>query len=103
MFNLSRSYSIAEGLGGLGRSAARWMVGMGAQHLVLFSRSGPKSTAAFDLVKRLESGGTSAAARRFIYFSLVWSNVTASNAAYTKVSTMYYGPHGKASMKKVYQ
>lgn len=71
MFDLSRSYIIAEGLGGLGRSAARWMVGMGAQHLVLISRSGPKSTAAFDLVKGLEGGCTSVATRRFIYLSPV--------------------------------
>lgn len=74
MFDLSRSYIIAGGLGGLGRSAARWMVGMGgmgAQHLVLISRSGPKSTAAFDLVKGLEGGCTSVATRRFIYLSPV--------------------------------
>lgn len=71
MFDLSRSYIIAGGLGGLERSAARWMVGMGAQHLVLILRSGPKSTAAFDLVKGLEGGCTSVATRRFIYLSPV--------------------------------
>lgn len=30
---------------------------MGAQHLVLISRSGPKSKAGFDLVKELKDGG----------------------------------------------
>lgn len=51
------SYLIAGGLGGLGRSAARWMAQRGARHLILLSRSGPVSHAAQILVKELEGAG----------------------------------------------
>ena len=47
------SYLIAGGLGGLGRSAARWMARRGAKNLILLSRSGPKSSAASELLKEL--------------------------------------------------
>jgi acyl transferase domain-containing protein/NADPH:quinone reductase-like Zn-dependent oxidoreductase len=36
----NRTYVICGGLGGLGRSVARWMVERGARHLILISRSG---------------------------------------------------------------
>ena len=39
-FREDRSYVIAGGLGGLGRSAARWMVWRGARNLILISRHG---------------------------------------------------------------
>ncbi|KAG8157863.1 hypothetical protein KVR01_012135 [Diaporthe batatas] len=51
------SYLIAGGLGGLGRSTARWMAQRGARHLILLSRSGPKSKTAQELVKELEQAG----------------------------------------------
>ena len=49
------TYIIAGGLGGLGRSAARWMVYVGARNLILLSRSGPQSQAARDLIQELEA------------------------------------------------
>lgn len=51
------TYVIAGGLGGLGRAIAAWMVGKGARHLVLLSRSGPKSTAAATAVAELREQG----------------------------------------------
>lgn len=48
---------IAGGLGGLGRSAARWMASMGAKNLILLSRSGPKATAAQELIRELTDQG----------------------------------------------
>lgn len=51
------TYLIAGGLGGLGRSAARWMASMGARNLILLSRSGPKSDAAQELVRHLTEQG----------------------------------------------
>ncbi|KKA17425.1 hypothetical protein T310_8709, partial [Rasamsonia emersonii CBS 393.64] len=58
------TYLIAGGLGGLGRSAARWMADMGARHLILLSRSGPKSEAAQELLKQLEAMGVRVKAPR---------------------------------------
>ena len=49
------SYVISGGLGGLGRSMARWMAGRGAQNLILLSRSGASRDSAKDLVKDLEA------------------------------------------------
>lgn len=52
------TYVIAGGLGGLGRTIARWMVGRGARNLVLLGRSGVKTgTAASKLVKELSNQG----------------------------------------------
>lgn len=48
------TYVIAGGLGGLGRSAARWMAGRGAKNLILLSRRGPVQDAAKRLVQELE-------------------------------------------------
>ncbi|KAK2600653.1 hypothetical protein N8I77_010173 [Diaporthe amygdali] len=48
------TYVIAGGLGGLGRSVARWMAGRGARNLILLSRRGPVQEAAKQLVKELE-------------------------------------------------
>jgi len=41
-----RSYAVLGGLGGLGLTAARWLVDAGARHLVLVGRSAPSETAA---------------------------------------------------------
>ncbi|KAL8735004.1 MAG: hypothetical protein Q9166_001129 [cf. Caloplaca sp. 2 TL-2023] len=56
-FDPEVSYLIAGGLGGLGRSIARWMASRGAQHLILLSRSGPKSDPAKELLIELRSQG----------------------------------------------
>ena len=44
-FRPDRSYLISAGASGFGLEVARWMAGRGARHLVLMSRSGPKSDA----------------------------------------------------------
>ncbi|KAF2871202.1 hypothetical protein BDV95DRAFT_443995, partial [Massariosphaeria phaeospora] len=51
------TYMIAGGLGGLGRSCASWMVTNGARHLILVSRSGPKTAAAQEFVQDLRASG----------------------------------------------
>jgi phthiocerol/phenolphthiocerol synthesis type-I polyketide synthase C len=44
-FRPDRSYLISGGASGFGLEVARWMASRGARHLVLMSRSGPKSDA----------------------------------------------------------
>ena len=56
-FDCNASYIISGGLGGLGRSMARWMVSRGARNLILLSRSGPKNDVAQALIKELETQG----------------------------------------------
>ncbi|KAL9074826.1 MAG: hypothetical protein Q9161_001964 [Pseudevernia consocians] len=56
-FGSESSYLIAGGLGGLGRSAARWMASRGARNLILLSRSGARSKAALSLVEELTMQG----------------------------------------------
>ncbi|GKZ24448.1 type I Iterative Polyketide synthase (PKS) [Aspergillus brasiliensis] len=58
------TYLIAGGLGGLGRSAARWMASMGAKNLILLSRSGPKAAAAQELIRELTDQGVRVRAPR---------------------------------------
>ena len=48
---------ISGGLGGLGRSAARWMASRGARYLILLSRSGPRSEVALALLQELRNQG----------------------------------------------
>lgn len=48
---------IVGGLGGLGKIAARWLVGRGARNLILLSRSGPKSQESVALIEELQSTG----------------------------------------------
>ncbi|KAL1865340.1 Type I Iterative PKS [Diaporthe australafricana] len=54
-FDPSVSFVIAGGLGGLGRSMARWMAKRGARNLILLSRSGNTSETSRELVSDLES------------------------------------------------
>lgn len=61
-FRKDASYVIVGGLGGLGRSTARWMVGRGARNLVLLSRSGAKGNDALDFLDELASEGVTAVA-----------------------------------------
>ncbi|RYP05180.1 hypothetical protein DL765_009915 [Monosporascus sp. GIB2] len=56
-FPADATYVIAGGLGGLGRSFARWMVSRGARNLILLSRSGAASIAAKGLVRELKEQG----------------------------------------------
>jgi len=56
-FRSDATYVIAGGLGGLGRTFARWMASRGARNLVLLSRSGASTEAARTLVSEMESGG----------------------------------------------
>lgn len=56
-FSENSSYVIAGGLGGLGRSAARWMASRGARNLILLSRSSVRSEAAVALIEELNANG----------------------------------------------
>ena len=56
-FDGNSSYLIAGGLGGLGRSAARWMVSRGVRNLILLSRSGAQSETAIALIEELKANG----------------------------------------------
>ena len=60
-FDANSTYVLAGGLGGLGRSIARWMVNNGAKHLVFLSRSGLLKLEAQRLVEELNSAGASIA------------------------------------------
>lgn len=51
----SASYLLAGGLGGLGRSIARWLVDNGARHLIFLSRSGASSPSASSFVASLKA------------------------------------------------
>ncbi|EPE26975.1 Thiolase-like protein [Glarea lozoyensis ATCC 20868] len=53
------TYLIAGGLGGIGRSIARWLVKRGAKHLILLSRLGPRTDAAHSLLQELKEQGVS--------------------------------------------
>lgn len=48
---------IAGGLGGLGRSIARWLVDRGARNLILLSRSGEKNPYARSFVAEMREQG----------------------------------------------
>ena len=52
--NQRATYLLIGGLGGLGRSLARLLVGSGARHLCFISRSGPTSDSAQKLVEELQ-------------------------------------------------
>ncbi|KAL2758194.1 hypothetical protein ACRALDRAFT_1040239 [Sodiomyces alcalophilus JCM 7366] len=51
------TYVVAGGLGGLGRSLARWLAGRGARYIILLSRSGPRTEEAKGLVAKLQEEG----------------------------------------------
>ncbi|KAK2042656.1 beta-ketoacyl synthase domain-containing protein [Colletotrichum somersetense] len=54
-FDPKASYLVAGGLGGLGRSVARWMASRGAKNLILLSRRGAVEKPAIELVNELKS------------------------------------------------
>ncbi|KAJ5692411.1 reducing type I polyketide synthase [Penicillium macrosclerotiorum] len=51
------TFVIAGGLGGLGRSISRWMASRGARHLILLSRSGPRTEMAHAFLRELRDEG----------------------------------------------
>lgn len=51
------TYVIAGGLGGLGRSTARWMIGHNARNLILLSRSGASTSVARTFVEDVKGYG----------------------------------------------
>lgn len=61
-FRSDATYILSGGLGGLGRSIARWMAKQGARNLVFLSRSGGASDTAKELLQELKSSGVRAAA-----------------------------------------
>lgn len=56
------SYVLAGGLGGLGRSIAKWMASRGARHFIFLSRNGSQSEIAQALIAELEGDGCQVAA-----------------------------------------
>lgn len=54
-FDPNASYIIVGGLGGIGRAIVRWMVGKGAKHFILPSRSGPSNQISAAMLSRLEA------------------------------------------------
>ncbi|KAK4242263.1 hypothetical protein C8A03DRAFT_40391 [Achaetomium macrosporum] len=61
-FDPNASYLISGGVGGLGRSIARWMASRGARYLILLSRSGLSTPAAQNLANELARQGVKVAA-----------------------------------------
>ncbi|KAI0378120.1 putative polyketide synthase [Hypomontagnella monticulosa] len=57
VFETNETYVISGGLGGQGRSIAKWMVSKGARNLVLLSRSGAKSDKSIAFVDELRNSG----------------------------------------------
>ena len=56
-FDPNATYLIAGGLGGIGRSVARWMASRGARNLILLSRSIQHSEAVTHLIYSLQQKG----------------------------------------------
>ncbi|KAG9235749.1 phenolpthiocerol synthesis polyketide synthase ppsA [Amylocarpus encephaloides] len=57
LLHADATYVITGGLGGIGRSIARWMVSHGAHYLLLLSRQGSATAAAKPFLERLASSG----------------------------------------------
>lgn len=55
--NTNATYVIAGGLGGLGRTTARWMVSRSARNLILLSRSGVKGSDTQSFIEELRNKG----------------------------------------------
>ncbi|KAF2705174.1 BcPKS8, polyketide synthase [Pleomassaria siparia CBS 279.74] len=58
------TYIIIGGTGGLGRSMAKWMLGRGAKHIVLLSRSGAVKGKAKEQIDELNTSGANIVVRR---------------------------------------
>ncbi|KAF5671685.1 polyketide synthase [Fusarium heterosporum] len=61
-FDPEATYLLSGGLGGLGRSAVRWMISRGAKNLILLFRSGIKRPVAQELMEELAAAVVTAAA-----------------------------------------
>ncbi|OTB06091.1 hypothetical protein M426DRAFT_55767 [Hypoxylon sp. CI-4A] len=61
-FDPAASFVISGGLGGLGRSIAKWMAARGAKYIILLSRSGNTKSTSRELIAELESMGVVVAA-----------------------------------------
>jgi NADPH:quinone reductase-like Zn-dependent oxidoreductase len=59
-FEAEASYVLAGGLGGLGRSLARWMAARGAKSLVFLSRSGRVSPPVAEMLEDVKGAGCNA-------------------------------------------
>lgn len=60
-FDEESTYVIAGGLGGLGRSIARWMVSRNAKNLILLSRSSTHAAEVQNLLRELREKGVTVA------------------------------------------
>ncbi|KAJ5668938.1 Acyl transferase/acyl hydrolase/lysophospholipase [Penicillium macrosclerotiorum] len=58
-FDANASYILAGGLGGIGRSAARWMASRGAKHIIFLSRSNRMSEPVKEMMVDLQELGCS--------------------------------------------
>ena len=58
-FDSEASYVLAGGLGGLGRSLARWMASRGAKNLIFLSRSGRITESVQEMITQLKEIGCS--------------------------------------------
>ncbi|HQX50148.1 MAG TPA: SDR family NAD(P)-dependent oxidoreductase, partial [Planctomycetaceae bacterium] len=56
-FRANRAYLISGGASGFGLEIAKWMAGRGARHLILLSRSGPKSDTDWAAIATMKSLG----------------------------------------------
>ena len=56
-FDGEASYVLAGGLGGIGRSVARWMASRGARNLIFLSRSGRRTAAVNEMISNLQGMG----------------------------------------------
>lgn len=64
LFDSTSTYLIAGGLGGLGRSIAKWMISNGARYLVLLSRQGTESPGADSFLDECATMGVTTFAPR---------------------------------------
>src|SRR5689334_21911103 len=83
LFPENASYVLAGGLGGLGRSIAKWMASRGARNFIFLSRTGSESETAQALLKELEGEGCQAVA-----FACDVSNATLLEQAIAECSSM---------------
>jgi NAD(P)-dependent dehydrogenase (short-subunit alcohol dehydrogenase family) len=60
-FDPNSTYLISGGLGGIGRSIARWMVSRSARYLILLSRSKARSDEVVALLQELREQGVTVA------------------------------------------
>ncbi|CAG8144392.1 unnamed protein product [Penicillium salamii] len=78
------SFVIAGGLGGLGRSIARWMASFGARNLIFLSRSGGESPQARELIDHLDTVDCTAI--------MVRCDVTDSDSLHTAIQSVSHLP-----------